>query len=400
MEQLKNEIEDDRNLTDACLDAERAAAADADGAVATSAARQVLDDLIERDRIQADAKLLKFRLGVDRTLSREQADAPCASPCVADERDSAERRKHIERDMTDALLQQERRRSDAAVEARRDDHDELRDGMEVRRQETDDQLSTERRGADSIVNALDATKHVLGEATDALKTSQTKAERQHDVLEMVAHDLRSPLGTIYLSAESIAEMTDDVATRNAARLIERAAARMERLISDLVDVACIESGPLRIERQRQDVGALLQEIFTSYEPMFSSRGITFSVDTKIDGVEGFFDHDRIIQVISNLLGNAMKFTQDGGSASLQAEQQGRALVFTVSDSGVGIAPSAMQHIFERFWTLDSNVRRGLGLGLYICENIIHAHGGAIEVASEPGKGATFRFFLPIPAEVA
>lgn len=192
MQQLKNEIADDRTLTDACLDAERVAGSDADGAVATAAARQALDDLIERDRMLADARLLKFRVGVDRTLSREQSRSPAADPTVAQERDWAEQRKQAERDVTDALLQQERQRSDSAVEARRVDHDEMRDGLEARRQETDEQLSTERRGADTVVNALGETENVLGEAKDALTKAQTKKERQRDVLEMVAHDLRSP----------------------------------------------------------------------------------------------------------------------------------------------------------------------------------------------------------------
>jgi signal transduction histidine kinase len=397
MQQLKSDIADDRSLTDACLDAERVAGSDADGAIATSAARQILDDLIERDRRLADARLLKFRVQVDRTLSRERSAAPSADLCVAHERDSAEQCKLIERKVTDALLQQERQKSDAAVEARREDHDEVLDGLESKRQKTDDQLSIERQGADAIGNALGETKSILGDARNSLTQAQTKEQRQHNVLDMVAHDLRSPLGTIYLSADCIASTTTDESIRSAARLIERAAARMERLVSDLVDVACIESGALRISRQSQDVSALLKEVLDSYESMFSARDITFCVDTKSDGVEACFDHDRIVQVLSNLLGNAMKFTQAGGTVGLRIERQAAMVVFVVSDDGAGIARAALPHIFERFWSVDSNARRGLGLGLYICESIIHAHGGKIEATSEPGKGATFRFSLPMAA---
>jgi len=235
------------------------------------------------------------------------------------------------------------------------------------------------------------------DARNSLTQAQTKEQRQHNVLDMVAHDLRSPLGTIYLSADCIASTTTDESIRSAARLIERAAARMERLVSDLVDVACIESGALRISRQSQDVSALLKEVLDSYESMFSARDITFCVDTKSDGVEACFDHDRIVQVLSNLLGNAMKFTQAGGTVGLRIERQAAMVVFVVSDDGAGIARAALPHIFERFWSVDSNARRGLGLGLYICESIIHAHGGKIEATSEPGKGATFRFSLPMAA---
>jgi signal transduction histidine kinase len=379
MEECKSETTDERTLTDACLDAERAAS-DANKVATTAAARQVLDDHIERDRRLADAKLLKFRVGVDRTLSRERSDYPSTNSSVAHERDSAEQRKQIERDVTDALVQQERERFDVADEARRKGQDALRDGLEARRQDTDDQLSIERQGADTSASAL----------TEA----QKKEARQREVLGVVAHDLRSPLTAICLSAENIAEATNEPLTRSTARVIELAAVRMERLISDLLDMARIESGPLRISKQRHDVGALLLEVLQSYESTFAARGITFAVDTMTDGVEAFFDYDRIVQVLSNLLGNAMKFTQSGGTVALHVERQAEMVVFIVHDNGPGIAQSALPHIFERFWTIDSDVRRGLGLGLYICQNIIQAHGGRIEAASEPNAGATFRFSLP------
>jgi len=393
MGQSKSEVADDRALTDARLDAERAAA-DADSPVSTAAARGALDDHIERDRILADARLLKFRVGVDRTLSREQSDSPSANSSVAHERESAEQRKQIERGVTDTLLQQERQRSDVAVEAQRSEHDAVRDGLEGRRQDTDNQLSNERRGADTTASALGETRNVLGETRDALTKAETKDWRQRDVLGTVAHDLRSPLSAICLSAESIAETTKDASTRSAARVIELAAARMERLLSDLLDVARIESGALRVLKQQHDVGALLQEVLHTYGPMFSARGITFAVDKPTDGMAAFFDYDRIVQVLSNLLGNAMKFTQNGGAVALHVERQAELLVFTVRDNGVGIPQASLPHIFERFWNIDSDTRRGIGLGLYICENIIQAHGGTIGAESEPGKGATFRFSLP------
>jgi signal transduction histidine kinase len=393
MGQSTSEIADGRALTDARLDAERVAS-DADSPVSTAAARGALDDLIERDRRLADARLVRFRVGIDRTLLREHSDAPSANSSVAHERDSAKHRKQIERGVTDTLLQEERQRSDIAIEADRSEHDAVRDGLEGRRQDTDDQLSIERRGADTTASALGETRSVLGETRSALTKAETNDWRQRDVLGTVAHDLRSPLSAICLSAESIAETTKDASTRSAARLIELAAARMERMLSDLLDVARIESGALRILKQQHDVGALLQEVLHSYQPMFSARGIAFTVDTPTDSMAAFFDYDRIVQVLSNLLGNAMKFTQDGGTVALHVERQAELIVFTVRDNGVGIPQASLPHIFERFWNIDSDMRRGIGLGLYICENIIQAHGGTIGAESEPGKGATFRFSLP------
>jgi signal transduction histidine kinase len=108
-----------------------------------------------------------------------------------------------------------------------------------------------------------------------------------------------------------------------------------------------------------------------------------------------FDHDRIVQVLSNLLGNAMKFTPRKGSIDLHLERRGDQVEFVVRDSGPGIHPDVLPHVFERFWQVDVNTRRGLGLGLYICEKIVQAHGGRIWVESDFGHGATFRFTLPV-----
>ena len=109
-----------------------------------------------------------------------------------------------------------------------------------------------------------------------------------------------------------------------------------------------------------------------------------------------FDHDRIIQVLSNLLGNAMKFTPRGGTVELHVEQKTNEIEFVLRDSGHGIAANALPHIFERFWQIDGYERRGLGLGLHICEKIIAGHGGRIWAESPAGRGATFRFTVPLP----
>lgn len=393
MGQSKSEIADGRAHTDASLDAERAIS-DPVSPVSAADARRLLDELIERDRTLADGRLLKFRDGADRLLSRERSDSPSPNSSVSHERDSTDQRQKVERDVADALLKRERHRSDVAVEAERSEHDALRVGLEARRQDTDDQLSSERRGADTTSTALGETTSILGATRSALAESQTKEGRQHDVLGIVAHDLRGSLTVISLRAESIAKMTKEPSIRAAADAIELATARMERLLRDLFDMVRIESGTLRIIKQRHDVSALLLEILHSYEPLFSARDITFTINTPSDSIEAVFDQDRIVQVISNLLGNAMKFTQGGGTVALHVEREAEAVSFTVRDNGPGIPQSALPHIFERFWQIDSEARRGLGLGLHICENIVEAHGGRIWAESELGKGATFRFTLP------
>jgi signal transduction histidine kinase len=381
------EVAEGRAGTDACLGAERASSNMDDHARAMGS-RRMLDDLIERDRIFADIRLSKFRDGADRTVSRERSGAPSAGPRVSDERDAADQLKKVEREMADATLLRERNRSDVAVDTERHEHDALRVDLETMRQATDDRLSSERQGADS-------TSDTLGKIRTALMRAQSGNKRGNEVLAMVTHDLRSPLSVISLNTESIVETTQDPSTRAAANSVMQGVARMERLLCDLLDLARIESGTLNIVRRRHDVGALLLEVLRTYQPMFASRNITFTVDIPAESVDALFDHDRIVQVLSNLLGNAMKFTPGGGVVDLRAEVKANHVEFALYNEGPGISPSALPHIFERFWQLDSSERRGLGLGLSICRTIVDAHGGKIWAESEVGKGATLRFTLPL-----
>jgi signal transduction histidine kinase len=387
MGQTTSEIADRRANTDASLVAERATS-DSENPVLALNARRDLDDHIEHDRRVADLSLRKFRAGADRSVSLERSDSPPPDPKVTGERQSADRRQRQERDMSDALLQRERHRSDVAVETERREHDVLRSALDGLRQTTDDQLSSERHGADTTTSAL-------GETRSALARAEAEQERRHEVLSIVAHDLRSPLSVISMNAETISQTTRESRTCASGKAITLAVARMDRLLTDLLDVARIESGTLRLVREQHQVGALLLEVLRSYGPMFTARDLTFTIDTPAEEITVSFDYDRIVQVLSNLLGNAMKFTDGGGTIALRAVLQCEEVVFELRDDGVGIAKSALPHVFERFWQIDSEARRGLGLGLHICQNIIKAHGGRIWVDSEVGKGSTFRFSLPL-----
>lgn len=384
MELSKIETADGRAHTDASLEAERVGS-DCESATRT---RRGLDDLIERDRILADLRLMKFRDRADRILSRERFDSPSPNSSVSLERDQADERKKDEREMSDALLQGERHRSDVAVETERNEYDALQLESRARRQLTDDQLSTERSGADMTTAALSLIKNTLAHA-------RTQQGRGIDVLSIVAHDLRSPLSVISMTAESLTQMTPATFKPALARPIMSAVARMERLLTDLLDLARIESGTLHIIKRRLDIGQLLSEVLHSYAPMFSARGIAFNIVVPAGAIVLSFDHDRMVQVLSNLLVNAMKFTPHGGNVTLQVERQAQLALFSLSDTGPGIPADALPHVFERFWQIDSDTRRGLGLGLHICEKIIQAHEGRIWAESEPGNGATFRFTLPL-----
>jgi signal transduction histidine kinase len=390
MEEVRRQIVETRTLTDASLIAERAGS-DAVEHKGATAAQRVFDDLIERDRIVADQRLSKFRERADSLLAQERLAAPPPDRSIAGERRAADAHKQVEREVTDAVLDRERQRADSAVETERRDHEADRGRVEEQRQHTDDQLSAERSHADVAVAAFDVTKTALSNA------NSTQA-RQRDVLRMVTHDLRNPLCVIAVNAQTIADDSKEAATREAADEVTRAAARMERLLTDLLDVARIDSGMLRIVKRPHDVGALLTEVRQSYGPLFAARGVTFAVEEPATRVLASFDSDRIVQVLSNLLGNAMKFVPSKGTVDLHAETRVGHVEFVLADNGPGILPAALPHVFDRFWQVERGARRGLGLGLYICKEIVEAHGGRIWAESNVGKGATFWFTLPLSAD--
>lgn len=352
MEHILSSTADKRAHTDASLGAERAGA-DAASDRSEERAQRILDDLIERDRISADDRLFKFRQKADRLLARERSASPTNDSSLAAERQTADEDKRQEREVTDALLEGERQRSDAATRTEHREQGADRASMTLQRQETNEQLLTER-------NESDVANSALAEAKGALLQSLGARTRSSDVLGIVAHDLRSPLSVIAMNSESIVESSAEGPTREAAEDVLRAAARMERILADLLDVVRIESGGLRIVKRPHDVGMLVSEILKIYQPLFVRRGLTFNAVVPAAGLVASFDHDRIVQVLSNLLGNAMKFTLAAGTVDLHVEPHAGSIEFVVRDNGPGIAATALPNIFKRFWQIDNYGRRGLG----------------------------------------
>jgi signal transduction histidine kinase len=153
----------------------------------------------------------------------------------------------------------------------------------------------------------------------------------------------------------------------------------------------MESGKLGVDLTEQDATRLLAETVESFQLLATAREIGLVSEAPPGPLLASFDHDRLLQVLANLVGNALKFTEAGGCITLGLETTDHALRFTVRDDGCGIPPDRLGSVFERFSQASRNDRRGLGLGLYIARSIVEAHGGRIEVESEPGQGSTFRF---------
>jgi signal transduction histidine kinase len=231
--------------------------------------------------------------------------------------------------------------------------------------------------------------------------SQQAVQAREEVLAIVSHDLRSPLNAVMLAA-SLLQTSEriDPDDREQLEIIDISAKRMQRLIEDLLDVTRLEGGKrLPIERAPVDVKALLEETYEMFKPQAATSEITlqFHVD---DVPPVYADEHRIMQVLSNLIGNAMKFTPRGGMITFKAESRDSSVMITVADNGPGIPHENLGDIFNPYWQAKRTARLGAGLGLPIAKGIVESHGGRIWVQSEPGKGTKFSFTLPVVVDAA
>ncbi len=222
---------------------------------------------------------------------------------------------------------------------------------------------------------------------------------EDEVNRIVAHDLRGPLHAISLATRMLREQV--VGPRYEAReaekyidVIRRSADFMSRLVDDLLDVAKLEARELSVQPVPLQAHVLVADALEVYGSVAASRLQTMCVDVPVDLPLVLADRDRVLQVFSNLLGNAIKFTPEGGTIRVSAESSGHEVVFSVADSGPGIAPEEIGFLFDRYWQATHARRAGAGLGLAIAKGIVEAHGGRIWVESEPGRGTTFAFSLP------
>jgi signal transduction histidine kinase len=221
-----------------------------------------------------------------------------------------------------------------------------------------------------------------------------------EMLSIVAHDLRNPLNAIILGVEGILEELSPgrlPAEFQTLQAVRTSARRMDRLIHDLLEVARIESGKLRVELHPERISFLVDEAVAMMRPLAESQGLDLRcrVDRSLPLV--MVDGARILQVISNLMGNAIKFTPSGGTVEIEVEPSGEEILVVVSDTGAGIPPEQIPHLFARHWQGSDRDRRGIGLGLAIAKGIVESHRGRIWVESQRGAGSRFYFTIPSSA---
>ena len=246
-------------------------------------------------------------------------------------------------------------------------------------------------------------------AEEARDAARSEAERQRDraeravraredLLAIVSHDLRNPLGVVLLGAAQVERHADESAAgrrvKSAATSILAAADRMTRLVGDLLDLAKLEAGQaLPLDREIADVGDVTRRATELLEPLARTRQLT--LDARVSGqTAALCDRGRVEQVLSNLIGNAMKFTRQGGAIRVEARRAGSDVLVSVSDTGIGIPEDQARHVFEPYWQAGPEKKQGAGLGLSICKAIVDAHGGRLWVESAVGRGSTFYFTLP------
>jgi PAS domain S-box-containing protein len=248
---------------------------------------------------------------------------------------------------------------------------------------------------------------VLRDVTEQMelhKRLQRAVRARDETVGVVAHDLRNPVSAIKMLSHALLGRGNSAGlppdTTEQLQLIREAAVQMDRLIKDLLDVVRAEAGQLHVETQPVTTMALLDGALRTLRPLVQQAGLTLKADFPATLPVVKADPERIGQVLSNLVGNAIKFAPPSGRITITAEERDGAVEVAVSDTGSGISADHLPNIFDRFWqSQESSIRtKGAGLGLPIARGIVEAHGGRMSVESVAGKGATFRFTLPVSGE--
>jgi signal transduction histidine kinase len=236
---------------------------------------------------------------------------------------------------------------------------------------------------------------LLRSEREARATAEAAVRARDDVLRVVSHDLGNSLSAVLVTTTLLLRsLPEDGEVRPRVASIRQLAEQMQRLRQDLLDVASIEAGRLSIEPDWHEPGELLEATRGHFSPVAAEKGVCLETRTEQELPPVVADRERVLQVLANLVGNALKFTPAGGRIELSAARVPEGVRIAVADTGPGIAPENLPHVFDRFWKTQGGNRHGAGLGLAICKGIVEAHGGSIGVESRLAAGSTFAFTLP------
>src|SRR4029079_2536960 len=345
--------------------------------------REQTDERLRVERDKADA-----RIATTKTATDDEADQvvrvarDLADRVVQDARDHADLtgppsvpggtidRAH---DLADARLEDKRSNADAKLDEQRADRARfLADFLAVEREATDEDMIRERDIADRLVSTRD------------------------EFLANVSHDIPSLLSALGMNTELLLKNAPEGPAgdrmRRYAVANQRLAARMNRLVNDLLDVSSIEGGRMSLLIEPVEVAKILRDTVEAFETIASTKGIALDASIADAPSRAYMDGGRVLQVLANLISNAIKFTPAAGRVSIRVRAEGGEIVFSVTDTGIGIPAAELPRVFERFRQISKD-RRCLGLGLHISKSIIEAHGGRVWVESEVGTGSALQLAL-------
>jgi signal transduction histidine kinase len=220
---------------------------------------------------------------------------------------------------------------------------------------------------------------------------------QQEVLPVVCHELRQPLSAMSVGLHLMLQhpaASDRRRSRKALEALERSASRMGELVKDLVDASSLDAGHASIRRDWHSLSSLVAEALEAQISSSSCKRVSLRFEIPTEPIHIFCDRERTLQVLANLLGNAIKFTPDEGEIALAVRSDEHETTFSVADNGRGIAPADLPHVFDRYWRTFTDNEEGTGLGLYISKRIVDAHGGRIWVESQLGQWSVFSFTIP------
>lgn len=330
------------------------------------------DEKVKNARQESDESRAQGRLDSDtKTLNK-------MNNRIMEERHDEDHNVERERTLVDAVIRDERTQKEALMNI----------SLSKERAETDENLYRERLHVD-----LEVKREIVSH-------SETKIEltSRDEFLAIVSHDLRNPIGAIVSGSTHMLEDPSfqiDHEMKYWLEFIKRNAETSLRLISDLLDMERFAEGKLQIIKEPHNLNDLIRETIASFTHVASEKKIQLILKPTSNLRPVDCDRDRISQVLSNLIGNAIKFTPDEGSVTVGIEFINRETKISITDTGPGIAEDEKSKIFERFAQINNKDRRGLGLGLYISKMLIEAHAGKVGVKSTFGNGSTFFFVLPI-----
>jgi len=255
-------------------------------------------------------------------------------------------------------------------------------------------------GSDGSDNGVGAISHIQpsGHTGSRLEELTTANRRKDEFLAMLGHELRSPLGTIDNAIRLLrCQASETPAWQRTHALLQRQVRRMTHLVDDLLDLSGISSGHLRLQLERIDLCVIVRNAIESLEPNIRENNHRLIVLLPDEPVWLQGDADRLEQVFVNLIANASRYTNVDGELTVSGHTQGDLAVIRVRDSGIGIEPHVLPHIFDLFWRADeaaSRSKAGLGVGLTVVRNLVELHGGSITAASAgTGKGSEFTVYL-------